>query len=108
MKKHYIAHRIKNKRKIVGWSQAELSRRAGVTSAAICQIELGDRCPSIPVLQKLAKALKTTLALLVDEENYRSDKEIDIFYRKFSILESLIEKDQVLILDIAERLLDKN
>lgn len=38
----------------MGMSQSELARRSGMTPAAICQIEAGDREPS----------LKTILAIL--------------------------------------------
>ena len=53
--------RLKEKRKAVGMSQAELAARAGVTSRTIQNYELGSRKPqNMEVVQKLADALNTT------------------------------------------------
>lgn len=111
MKKNYLAEKISKYRESVNWSQAELARRSRVTSAAISQIEAGYRCPSIPVLQKLAKALKCPLeSLVADPKDIHNKNEpwISVFYRKFSILDSLTPCDQQLILQLAERLQQKD
>lgn len=47
---------IKELRESAGWNQAELARRAGVTPAAISQIEGENRYPSLIVARKLADA----------------------------------------------------
>jgi putative transcriptional regulator len=45
----------------------QLARRVGVSEAYICQLESGARKnPSLPTLKKLAKALKVSVAELVE------------------------------------------
>lgn len=58
--------RLKEKRKALGMSQAELAARAGVTSRTIQNYELGSRKPqNMEVVQKLADALNTTTDYLL-------------------------------------------
>ena len=50
--------RIKELRKVKGWSQAELSRRSGVAQGMISRMENGQvDSVHLPALEKLAKAL---------------------------------------------------
>jgi len=46
-------------RQRVGWSQAELARRAGVRVETLNRIETGKHTPSVATVQKLDAALKT-------------------------------------------------
>jgi transcriptional regulator with XRE-family HTH domain len=58
---------IKRRRTELGLSQRELAKRVGVSDAYITQLETRERInPSLHVLKKLAKALKVTLAELVE------------------------------------------
>lgn len=45
--------KLKKTREWLGLTQAELAKKAGVTPAAICQIENGDRSPSIETMIKI-------------------------------------------------------
>ncbi|MEO7862839.1 MAG: helix-turn-helix transcriptional regulator [Nitrospirales bacterium] len=57
---------IKQRRTELGLSQRALAKRVGVSDAYITQLERRERTnPSLRVLRKLAKALKTTVAELV-------------------------------------------
>lgn len=98
-----LVKRIIKLRMSAGWSQSELSRRAGITSAALSQIEKGGRMPSLPVIEKLAKALEVGIAEIIGERDL-SNNEIDIFFRKFKEINNLSLKDQDLILMIVNRL----
>ncbi len=54
------------RRKQQGISASELARRAEVTPAYISKIESGRARPSIAVLERLAKALNTSIAGLIE------------------------------------------
>jgi len=57
---------IKQRRTQLGLSQMALAKRVGVSDAYITQLETRERSnPSLAVLKKLAKALKTTVGELV-------------------------------------------
>lgn len=103
----YIANKIIALRNSVSWSQSELARRAGVTSAAISQIEKGDRMPSLIVLRKLAEAFNVSVSELTGDARSSSNDEARIFFRKFGDLKNLSEADQQIIQSIIQRLKDE-
>ena len=55
-----------------GWSQSELAARAGTKQANISRLESGLGNPSISFLQKVAKALNTSIS--ISFENIASSK----------------------------------
>ena len=58
---------IKRRRTKLGLSQRALALRVGVSDAYIAQLETRERInPSLAVLKKLAKALKVSVAELVE------------------------------------------
>ncbi len=68
--------RIKRLRKQHGLTQAELAEKIGVQRVYIARLESPDaakhhRRPSLPVLEKLAKALKTSIGQLLGEKRSR-------------------------------------
>ena len=52
-----IGERLQEARKRRGLTQSELSRRAGMTPAAIWQIEAGQRQPAADTIIRLCRAL---------------------------------------------------
>lgn len=50
-------------RKEAGLTQAELSEKTGISQADISRLENGSRNPSIAILQRIAKALNSTLRI---------------------------------------------
>ncbi|GAA0389297.1 hypothetical protein GCM10009530_45500 [Microbispora corallina] len=40
-----------------GWSQNDLAREAGMTQSAVARFEAGGTIPTLPVLERLARAL---------------------------------------------------
>ena len=69
LKKDIIKRRITDAREKLGLTQAQLAEDAGVTPAAICQIEKGDRIPTIPVLHRIAQVLQVSLDYLAGQKN---------------------------------------
>lgn len=58
---------IKQRRTQLGLSQRALAKQVGVSDAYIAQLETRERAnPSLDVLEKLAKALKVSVAELVE------------------------------------------
>jgi ribosome-binding protein aMBF1 (putative translation factor) len=48
-----------------GWSQTQLARHAGMTQSAVARFEAGGSIPTLPVLQRLARALGADLVVQV-------------------------------------------
>lgn len=53
-----IARDIVQDRQRLGWSQAELARRAGIRAETLNRLEAGKHTPSIATMQKLDAALQ--------------------------------------------------
>ena len=62
-----MGKRIKKRREGLGLQVKELSKKIGVTSSLISQIERGKAFPSIVTLKKVAEALRTTVGDLIGE-----------------------------------------
>jgi transcriptional regulator with XRE-family HTH domain len=61
--------RLKERRRILGISQAELAKKVGITGRTVQNYELGTRNPqSIEIAQKLAEALETTVEYLLGND----------------------------------------
>jgi transcriptional regulator with XRE-family HTH domain len=54
---------LKTAREKRGLTQSELAEKVGVHLVTICRIETGARNPSMPLLQKIAKALGMRLVV---------------------------------------------
>jgi len=106
-----ISNKIKTLRESVQWSQSELARQANVTSAAISQLEKGDRIPSLIVSRKLATALKVSVNELTCDETPSTKElknEAQLFFREFGGISELSDHDQKLIKGIVTSMKDKN
>lgn len=103
-----ISHKIKELRDTLDWNQADLARQAGVTPAAISQIEKGERIPSLVVARKIASALSVSLEVLIGERGPSSGEEqrIHAFYRKFGEIDQLPGEDQKKIEEFMELVKD--
>jgi len=61
-----LATQLRKLREAKGMSQTDLAKKAGITQAYIASLESGAReNPSLTMLRKLAKVLKTDLAKLL-------------------------------------------
>ena len=57
-----LARNILRARRRLGWSQAELARRAGIRAETLNRIEHGKHSPSVPTIEKIDRALKRAAA----------------------------------------------
>jgi ribosome-binding protein aMBF1 (putative translation factor) len=56
---------VRGLREAKAWSQTQLAREAGMTQSAVARFEAGGTIPTIPVLQRLARALDANLVVQV-------------------------------------------
>lgn len=64
---------IAERRKKLGWTQADLAERIGVDTETVSRFERGSNLPSLHRLEKLADALKIPLYRLVAASSPRHD-----------------------------------
>ena len=62
-----VGENIRRLRETRSITQAELSKRVGISQAMLCQIERGTKNPSLQVGKEIADALECGLAELLDE-----------------------------------------
>src|SRR5262245_11842177 len=56
---------VRELRDLRGWSQSELARHSGMTQPAVARFESGGTVPTLPVLERLARALDADLVVRV-------------------------------------------
>jgi ribosome-binding protein aMBF1 (putative translation factor) len=58
---HDLGRSVRNLREQRGWSQARLAAAAGMTQSAVARFEAGGTVPTLPILERLARALDADL-----------------------------------------------
>jgi transcriptional regulator with XRE-family HTH domain len=109
--KEILRKRITETRESQGMNQAELAEKAGVTPAAISQIEKGTRVPTIPVLHRIANVMGVSLDYLTGKTDTSELQDLlqhDDFVTFFRGFESLGNEDKDLIKKHIEFLKSKN
>ncbi len=66
-----VGDNVRFLREKTDWTQEDLAIVAKVSKTYIGEIERGERAVTITILQRIAKALKTELALLVTKDGYK-------------------------------------
>jgi len=56
--RHILALNMRERRYVLGFSQAKLAEHAGIATTYVAMIEIEKKFPSVEVLEKLAQALK--------------------------------------------------
>ena len=95
--------RLRRIREQKQWSQTQLAEKAGLTPAAVSQIESDERQPSFNTLSKLAAALGVSVGYLVGDEA-ELPAELQAFFRD---LEKLNSSDVQQLKDFAAFLRNK-
>lgn len=66
--------RIRSRRKAMGWTQAQLARRTGLSCAFIGQLERAGKIPSLESIYRISRELELSLdALILGEEQHSDD-----------------------------------
>ena len=60
-----LGRSVRSLREQRGWSQSQLATAAGMTQSAVARFEAGGTIPSLPVLDRLARALDAELTVSV-------------------------------------------
>ena len=60
-----LGRTVRGLREQRGWSQTRLAAEAGMTQSAVARFEAGGTVPSLPVLDRLARALDADLIVQV-------------------------------------------
>lgn len=60
-----VGRRVAVRRKRTGMTQDQFAQKLGITDAHVSYLERGERGPSIALLHKMARVLKTTVGSLV-------------------------------------------
>ncbi|MFL5796613.1 MAG: helix-turn-helix transcriptional regulator [Actinomycetota bacterium] len=63
-----IGRQVAQARRDAGLTQAELAERMGTTQSAVSRLESGRSVPSLPVLQKVARATGRPIEIVVEPE----------------------------------------
>jgi transcriptional regulator with XRE-family HTH domain len=99
-----FSKKVMKLRKELGWSQTDVARRAGCTSATISIIEKGERKPSLAMASRIDKAFNIPVSQLTDEEKITSSEYSDKFYLRFAEIDDLSKPDQKFIMDMVKKL----
>jgi len=92
---------ISERRKKLGWTQAELAERIGVDTETVSRFERGSNLPSLQRLEKLADALNIPLYRLVAASSPRADDQSHILNEWIS---ELTPKDREFALNTLKQL----
>jgi transcriptional regulator with XRE-family HTH domain len=95
-----IKQRLREAREAMGFTKADLARKADLTPAAISQFESGEREPSLDSLKRLAHALHVGIDYLVG----RKEETITDMHMLFRNLKDISDKDKEILLQVYERL----
>jgi transcriptional regulator with XRE-family HTH domain len=96
-----LADKVKELRQKLGWNQATLAQKSGITQATISRIESGKVIqPKIGQLRKLADTLEATIDYLAGDsiqmsfDDFLKDKQAQVVFRGWGSL-SVAQKQQL-------------
>jgi transcriptional regulator with XRE-family HTH domain len=91
---------IAEKRKQIGWTQANVAERVGVDTETISRFERGVSLPSLITLKKLALVLNTTAADLLAGNSSQPNDQSEIIA---ALLQGLGEKDRMYVTEMVKQ-----
>lgn len=93
---------VRNKR---DYTQEELAEMVGSVPSYISNIERKNKCPSLPLLRKMVKALDTSYDYLLMDD-FELDKQLEIKYNEmFREIKKLDKKTQEEFFNVAENII---
>lgn len=87
-----IGERIKETRKGLGWTQAQLAEKSGVAVITIRQYEAGNRTPKAEQIHKVASALNVSVDWLFSGEEYQIYEDVAQNVMRFLDIQSPRDK----------------
>jgi ribosome-binding protein aMBF1 (putative translation factor) len=61
-----LGRTVREMREARGWTQTRLAEESGMTQPGVARFEAGGTVPTIPVLERLARALEAELVIRLD------------------------------------------
>lgn len=90
---------IAEKRKLIGWTQANVAEKLGLDTETISRFERGVSLPSLATLDRLAQVLKTSVGDLLSESSSQPSDQAEIIS---GWLSSLDEKDRSYVMELVK------
>ena len=94
-----LGRKITERRKHLGWTQADLAEKLGVDSETISRFERGSNLPSLLRLEKLALVLGAPLAELLAESSAHPQDQSRVLAE---LIGKLSEKDRLFVMNIVK------
>ena len=66
-----LGQAVREMREARGWTQTDLGRDAGMTQSAVARFEAGGTTPTLPILERFARALGVQLEVRFSEYTHR-------------------------------------
>ena len=99
-----LGERLRRRRSEQGWTAAELARRSGLSKGYLSRLEAGKTVrPSSATLQRLAEALGTTVADLLERELPPAERAVPEALRAFAAEAGLSAEDVAMLAGIRFR-----
>ena len=67
-----LGRAVREMREARGWTQSRLAGESGMTQSAVARFEAGGTVPTIPVLERLARALEAELVVRLERPHLES------------------------------------
>lgn len=96
-----LGRNIFERRKELGWTQAELAEKIGVDTETVSRFERGSNLPSLSRLETLADVLSLPLSRLIAESSPHAGDQAEIITGWVSVLEN---NDREFVMDAVKRL----
>lgn len=94
-----IGNRVRELRLACGLSQEQLALEANITPAYLCQVERGNRNPTVALMGRLCNVLGVTLAEFFSEQEEKREETRDLWMERIAAQlcgKSEQEKEQIL------------
>ena len=99
-----IGQRARKLRWELGWTQEKLAEEVDVSTSYIGMVERGEKTPSVPILERIALALGSSVGFLADR-NREEEEESAVSLRKRKLIEKIYDfesKEVEMLTGIAE------
>ncbi len=100
-----IGRRIREKRKLAGFTQAQLAERVRVCNETICRLETGKCMPSLYTIERIARALQIEMRELFRTPKTTSPEDLAVDRLVFMMRRRSVA-DIECVIDVATRIFE--
>ncbi|HTR56140.1 MAG TPA: helix-turn-helix transcriptional regulator [Kofleriaceae bacterium] len=100
-----VGRRIREKRKLAGFTQAQLAERVRVCNETVCRLETGKCLPSLYTIERIARALQIELRDLFRTPKTTSPEDLAIDRLVFTMRRRSVDEIECVI-DVATRIFE--